>query len=299
MFAEALHWLIQLLITQLLLAHYLDDFIAIIPTTQLYLIPEFCSVWDQFTEHLGLLRNPSKDGQGTTLECLGIEIDTVAIVARLPPHKKEKAVHLVSEALAADTLSLSDCEELCGFLNFRSEVVPLGRTFLRRLYSFQTGWRQQRARRPLTHEAAADLHWWRDLLPITTCIRLIDDADRPTFHIFTDASSFGCGAFWYQGEPSECCWAAHLPIPSHQILVGRVPPQHINASETDVVGLALQRWAPLWAHGTLIVHTDNNATLSGILNETLRGAAMDPLRNALLHAAAHDIPSHLSPPRTS
>lgn len=77
MFAEALHWLLALLLPFITILHYLDDFIAVVPPHQDHLVDRFGHVWHELTGFLDLIRNTSKDGQGTTLDCLGIEIDTI------------------------------------------------------------------------------------------------------------------------------------------------------------------------------------------------------------------------------
>lgn len=294
LFAEALHWLLLLLIPFLFIAHYLDDFIVIVPRGREHLIPRFSRVWDDLTNYLGLLRNPSKDGQGTTLECLGIEIDTIAMEARLPDRKKDKAITLIRRALGAEKgITLEECEKLTGFLNFCSEVVPLGRTFLRRLYNFQCQWTNSRAYRPLTCGARKDLEWWQALLPTAIGIHLLQDTSRKTFHLFTDASSHGLGAFWYAGDPAHGDWRTALPIPQIQAFALTLDrDQHINISEIESVQAALQAWAAHWAHGTLILHTDNNTALYGFKNATVRGQSMDALRTSLLCAAAHDVQLH-------
>lgn len=288
MFAEGLHWLLLFLMPTLLLAHYLDDFIAVIPPNQLQLVPEFIAAWDFLTNFLGFNCNASKDGQGTTLECLGIEIDTEEMMARLPTRKHEKATRLVHTMLAASSVTRAECEEITGFLNFCSEVVPLGRTHLQRVYSFMKEWHRPRARRPLSAGARKDLLWWSDLLPLTRGIQLLDK-ERRQFHLFTDACDYGMGGFWYEGSPAEGYWQNRV-IPQENWFVLSIPQrQHINISETEVIGVALQKWSDIWKHGTLVIHTDNKTALSGFNNKTTRGDAMDSLRQSLLLAAAMDI----------
>lgn len=52
-------------------------------------------------------------------------------------------------------------------------------------------------------------------------------------------------------------------------------------------------WAPVFAYGTLVIHTNNNTALHGILNgATGSPLAMDALRSLLLTAARYNIPLH-------
>ena len=111
--------------------HYLDDFLLILPP-----LKEPASYRMRFAElynELGLLIKESKNEEGTRVSFGGVEIDTENMVIRLPIKKLLK-VHTIVQAAAKQTLlSLQDLQSLTGYLNFAAVVVPLGRTFLRRL----------------------------------------------------------------------------------------------------------------------------------------------------------------------
>jgi len=106
LFAEALHWLLSWFLPTALLAHYLDDFIDVVRATDAHGAAQFRSGWDTLTSFLGFKRNAAKDGEGTSLECLGIQIDTLAMKATLPPKKREKAILLVHNMLTNDQVTL-------------------------------------------------------------------------------------------------------------------------------------------------------------------------------------------------
>lgn len=260
-------------------------------------IPLFHSIYSSVTSFLGLIQNLKKDGEGTTLECLGIKINTVQMIARLPQRKRERGILLVNETLSQGAISLESCQSLTGFLNFCCEVIPLGRTFLSRLYQFQATYRNSHAKRHLTTGAQADLAWWQNLLPSAEGARLLRDVHRRVFHLFTDASFQALGAFWYEADPAQTNWRAALPLPESQALVQRwastEDPLHINTKEVIAIQASLQAWAPVWAHGTVIVHTDNNVALSGFNSGAVRGTeTMNLLRDSLLFAAKYDLLLH-------
>ncbi|KAF2174419.1 hypothetical protein K469DRAFT_550845, partial [Zopfia rhizophila CBS 207.26] len=123
------------------------------------------SDYNALTDALGLLRNDTKNAAGTQVEALGVEIDTITMTARLPQKKLDKAVQLVTETLNARRLTLLQAQKLAGFLSFCSAVVTLGRTYLRRLWTFTSTFTKPRSFRPLTDGVIEDLVWWRDLLP--------------------------------------------------------------------------------------------------------------------------------------
>lgn len=179
--------------TGCLYGFYLCFFLLTILTISLRCFPqanaplaaEFALVWDELTSFLGFPRNASKGGQGTTLQCLGIEVDILAMVARLPAKKHEKALRLINHMLTSETVSLAECDQLTGFLNSCSEVIPLGRTFLHRVYNFQVQWVKPMAKRPLSPGARKYLTWWRDdqvgsPVPMSASMRRNSAVGRPS-----------------------------------------------------------------------------------------------------------------------
>ena len=85
--------------------------------------------YNALTDYLGLLRNNSKDASGHVVEILSIEIDSLAMAARLSFKKLAKAIRPVTNALTSVKLTQLQAQKLAGFLNFCTTVVPLGRTF--------------------------------------------------------------------------------------------------------------------------------------------------------------------------
>jgi hypothetical protein len=101
--AEAFHWILTTHLSWHLLAHYLDNFIHIVPST---LQPEATITrindeYNRLTTELSLLRNTSKDASSTRVEVLGIEINSIKITAQLLLRKLKKAIRLVTYALTA------------------------------------------------------------------------------------------------------------------------------------------------------------------------------------------------------
>ena len=296
--AEGLHWVLQSLLHWEHLAHYLDDFIHVLPPgTTDQVIRQSDKDYVSLTDALGLLRNDSKDASGTKVETLGIELDSIAMTARLSARKMAKATLMVTNALTDGNLTQLQAQKIIGSLSFCASVVMLGRTFLRRLWDFASTFVKPRSFRPLTEGAIADLEWWKDLLPRFNGIRLIDNRSRETFHLFTDASSKAMGAFWYAGTPANADWRPFSKaVPQQQAFAYIYKPweraPHINATEIRVIELAFERWNAVWQHSTVIVHTDNTTAEAGLKGGTTKSAGMEHLRNTLLLAATKDITLH-------
>jgi len=119
---------------------------------------------------VGLTRKVAKNEEGKLASFGGVELDTDKMLIRLPTRKLEKARIIVESAHGATSISLIDLQRITGFLNFVTGVIPLGRTFLRRLYNMelnfpQHGTQGSNCRRRITREAYQDLRWWQRVLP--------------------------------------------------------------------------------------------------------------------------------------
>ncbi|KAJ5413732.1 hypothetical protein N7509_000359 [Penicillium cosmopolitanum] len=170
----------------------------------------FDKVYNRVTDYLRIPRNTKKDQQGTCVTVLGIQIDAIAMEARLPPEKLCRATLDAAAALNAASLSLKQIERLTGLLAFCSRVVRLGRTRLQSLYTFQAAFPHgSSARRRIPYEVRDDLEWWRDSLSLFNGVLLLDPCLRTITHLYTDASSIGQGLFFFSSKSTSDCWRAN------------------------------------------------------------------------------------------
>jgi hypothetical protein len=134
LFAKALHWILDSQANpEFVTIHYLNDFLGFGPASTAA-AAEFSHQFERICDRLGLRIKESKSITGTTAKFGGIELDTLTMEAGLPPAKLHKATQFVEHALKKGKLSLQELQSLIGFLSFCSKVVPLGRSFLRKLY---------------------------------------------------------------------------------------------------------------------------------------------------------------------
>ena len=249
----------------------------------------------------------------------GIEFDTLAMEARLPTAKLLKAKKLLSILWPKHSTTLLELQSLIGYLSFCSKVIPTGRSFLRRLYNAATPGplvmgsspaigntpaigsslaigsspaigSSQHKLIPVTNDIRHDLRWWREFLPQWNGITLIHKT-RTTKYLWTDASSTKGQGAYFTDKPKE----DHL-VDWGQAFSKTISRHHqhkdINYLEMHTVLLALRRWHKHFANCRLIIHTDNTTVLSGLRRHSVRGSAMEPLRNITLCAAHHDIEMH-------
>lgn len=152
LFAKALHWVLAAVLMWTSILHYLDDFFAILSSSD---DPhEYAVQFDQICSDLGLSINHIKDVMGNIADFLGIEFDSILMQARLPPDKLAKARNSVETLLNQATISHRELESAVGFLSFAAKVMIPGRAFLRRLFD---ALRRPTAIYKITYEMKADL----------------------------------------------------------------------------------------------------------------------------------------------
>lgn len=291
LFSEAFHWILQEeLGTQELpgrIIHYLDDFLIVIPPDSNP--TNYTRVFAKLCTELGLSIKESKNKEGTMVDFAGVELDTRRMVIRLPMKKLLKGREIVDSTIEKKSISLLELQQITGYLTFASTVVPLGRTFLRRLYNLQIyfppGSGHQRRR--ISSEAHKDLAWWAEVLSDAPQ-RSIALHTREIICTWSDAASTkGLGAYFT--SPAQ-------PYPQPDSVLSIALPylatqanEHINTQEMRAVEQILLYWGRSWEGKRIVMHTDNRAVFYGLAKGTIRGASMTVLRRCLLLATEYDL----------
>ena len=116
-------------------------------------------------ESLGVpLAVDKTEGPTSCLTYLGIEIDTVAGILRLPREKLDRLRADLQRWTGQKTCRRQQLESLIGLLHHACRVVRPGRSFLRHMIALL-----QHAHRPyhhirLTKQFSADVAWWRTFI---------------------------------------------------------------------------------------------------------------------------------------
>ena len=282
LFAKGLHWILITVLGWAIILHYLDDFFAVLPPHADY--KRYGCEFDELCYNLGFTVNDKKSMAGTTAEFLGIELDSLAMEARLPPAKLQRARDAVAAMLTRDSTPYADLESLAGFLSFAARVVLPGRAFLRRIFD---ALRRKVARIYLSLSIKADLTWWSRFLADWNGIRLLKQyASRPTMHIWTDASgNIGLGGFILEDPPILTNAREAFSI----LLSNRWRSKDIQFKEMMAVLYALRQWRSKLAGARVVIYCDNQAVVNGISHTSIHGQAMAPLRDIVLILASDDI----------
>ena len=258
LFAEALHWIFQRHLPGDL-RHYLDDFLlAFHPSTSLQTTNRAVTWCQDLCNQLGLSTQEEKTVRPCTcLEFLGLEVDTSLMEARLPIDKLSFLRQTLTDWSSKQTTNLRELQQLTGFLQFASQVIPHSRAFLRRLIDFSTTFRSPFAIRRIPAYAHADIIWWQTFADAWNGKRFIGSSYTTT-HVYTDASGTkGLGGifhpYWYSSR-----------VPR------RFRKRDIQFKEIYAVLQAILRWGHLWRHCHVIFHIDNSAIVDALSKETNR-----------------------------
>ena len=146
------------------LLHYLDDFITAGPPNS----PQCennLSTASSVCATLGLPLHPSKKvGPTTCMVTLGIELDSVNQLARLPNDKLASLLNLLHRWSSYRWCTKRQLQSLIGHLHHAAKVVWPGRAFIRRMINLLHNFRRDDHPIQLSAEFKKDLRWWLQYL---------------------------------------------------------------------------------------------------------------------------------------
>ena len=198
------------------------------------------------------------------LTILGIELDFLNLLARLPQDKFDRITALLKDWSQKRWCKRKELESLIGHLQHACKVVPQGRSFLRRMINLLCAFRRDDHPIRLNQEFVYDLAWWQEFFQSwNSCSFLQYPQWAPLldFEVSSDASgALGYGAV-FQGHWFSCAWLPtqvsqaieykELSLSSWQLTSGvpSGPPNgstsyQITAQWWTFCGLALQEPLP-------------------------------------------------------
>ena len=258
--------------------HYLDDFLTIGPpgTTvcqhNLSLIIEVCQV-------LGIpLAIEKVAGPATSLDFLGIVLDTDHMEARLPKDKLVRIQATLHEWLQKRSAKKREILSLVGVLQHAARVVRPGRTFVSRMYATAAGVRELDYFTRLNKEFRSDLHWWNTFLGLWNGVSFFPPKKNPDSVVQTDASgSWGCAAF-SEGQWLQWQWPVEWEKES------------IMAKELVPIILCCVLWGKMMARKVVLFQCDNTGVVAAVTKGSAREVlVMHLLRTLWFFVAYYDI----------
>jgi hypothetical protein len=299
MYATALHHLLEKVLTVQgdprralrAIIHYVDDFLFVAPTEELARALRDAAL--ALCSMLGLPMAADKtEGPAQCLTFLGIELDTVAMEARLPADKLQNLQALLEDWASRSHACVKDVQSLIGQLSFACAVVRPGRYFLRgliahmrRIDSVCKGRQGRLAPFPITRSARADVLWWRQLMRQWNGHSILYELQwqkSDKLRLTTDACGTGFGAMfgdrWFAGA-----WSPEQLAAAHRN-------SHISMPFLELHALvqAAATWGHLWRGQNIIFLCDAHAVVDAIKGARSRDPGMmDLLRQLCTLACVH------------
>ncbi|XP_021347069.1 uncharacterized protein LOC110454687 isoform X1 [Mizuhopecten yessoensis] len=257
-FSSAIHWILEHKFQVSGVVHVLDDFLFVGPPDSRKCLDDLNNFLSFCSDTSIPIKQSKTELPTTVLTFLGIELDSKAMVARLPLDKVEKMRALLDSFSRRQKVTLKELQSLIGLLNFACRVISPGRTFLRRLIDLTCGLTKPYHHKRLNKEARCDLAAWKIFLDSFngTFMFLSDRWETSEqLRFYTDASNLGYGGFfqtsWMYGE-----WPLHWQS------------FHITVKEFFAIIVALELWGPSLTNRCIIFYCDNHAVVDIINKQT-------------------------------
>ena len=203
---------------------------------------------------LGFTSNPAKTvAPRTTLELLGIELDSVSQEARISQTRLDETLNLLRMWQTKASCTQRQLQSLIGKLSFICLVCRPGRTFLHRMIELLSKGSHPSHHIRLTKRFFKDIEWWLPFLSVWNGRSWFCDdqwLSNACLHLFTDACAESFGALF--GTAWLCATFHDVGIPSRR---------SITYKELYAITMAMTVWAPSLASQSLLFHYDNQSVV--------------------------------------
>ena len=258
-FAMLLCWALIYVCGIAMLIHYLDDYLICSPS-QAGCSADMVRFLD-VCDAVGVpIASDKTEGPSQCLTFLGVEIDALNQVVRLPPDKLSRLLDDLRAWGSRTSCTRRELESLVGTLSFAAHVVRPGRLFVRRLIDLSTTVPTRDTPIQLSAEAMADIDWWARFVTTWNGVSIIPTASHTStsLQLFTDASFLGigacCGSAWFSAPlPASLRSRIHDPVRKNRL--------SINVFELLAVVAAVFTWGRAWKDSSVRIFTDNRCVV--------------------------------------
>ncbi|XP_030253189.1 uncharacterized protein LOC115569298 [Sparus aurata] len=256
--SEALCWILLNKHRLPYVVHLLDDFLTVTPSSS---PPShgLTTLISAFNE-LGVPLSPEKtEGPSTSLEFLGITLNSVSLQASLPTEKIHRISLIISNFLLADKCTKRQLLSLLGHLNYAIRIIPQGRSFLSHLLSIASSVPSLHDNVTLDNSCKMELKLWHQFLSSWNGISFFYDTNITSsedIQLSTDAApSIGFGGY-FSGKWFSAKWPPEFSSLSPSSAIYEMYP----------VIIAAILWGHKWSKKTITIHSDNTAVVD-IINK--------------------------------
>lgn len=157
--ADALEWRLRYEGVETIF-HYLDDFLIVSPPGSELGVVNLHKLVTLFGRLQVPIAPEKLEGPTTILSFLRIELDSGALILRLPERKLRELKALLGTWLGKKSCLKKDLQSLTGKLQHAAKVVRPGRTFMRRMFDLLKGVPRKQQFIRLSTAFRSDLIWW-------------------------------------------------------------------------------------------------------------------------------------------
>ena len=245
--------------------HYLDDFFFVGKAES----DECKNLMNCFVDVCNYINVPvaheKTEGPSTVIEYLGLTIDTVNMLIKIPKDKIVELQEKIGFVLSKKRVQLRILQSLAGSFAFCTRAIPAGRTFIRSLYALMSKVRQPHHYVRVTNAVKSDLLVWLEFLSTFNGISFILDKDWSSsddLQLYTDSAggeTKGCGVY-YSGKWAMMQWPTVWA--NTEIL------KDITYLELVPIALAIYLWGCEFKNKRILFFSDNSAVVSIINNKS-------------------------------
>uniref|UniRef100_UPI003AAD8AB9 uncharacterized protein n=1 Tax=Centroberyx gerrardi TaxID=166262 RepID=UPI003AAD8AB9 len=283
--SEALCWILTNNHRLPYILHLLDDFLVVTPPAS---PPHLglTTLTKVFSE-LGVpLSEEKTSGPSTSIEFLGITLDSISFQASLPSEKIQRITLLLSNYLLADRCTKRQLLALLGHLNYAICIIPQAKSFLSNLLTKAAAVPSLHDRVDLDDACKMEMRMWQHFLSSWNGISFFYDdfiTQPEDIQLYTDAApSIGFGGY-YGGRWFASAWPSEFKSLDSE---SRSPSSALHELYPIVIAAIL--WGHEWSRKSILIHSDNTAVVE-ILNKgrSRSPAIMQFLRRLTLISAQH------------
>ena len=196
-------------------------------------------------------------GPDTTLEYLGVILDTANMEARLPQNKVDRIISFIGTFLSRRSIRKRELLQLLGHFNFAARVIIAGRSFVTYLINLSTKVNNLNYYVSLSPECREDLKMWHIFLKQWNRVSFFYDTlttSSDDLVLFTDAAStLGFGVY-FQGIWFSSPWPSELSY-----IMDSEMSMAFRELYPNVVAAVL--WSKYWIKKRIVFHCDNESTV--------------------------------------
>ena len=256
--------------------HYVDDFLTVGPPGSQHCYRSKV-VMQETCDEVGMPTESEKDGgPSTTISFLGMELDSLAMVIRLPPEKLARMKSKLLSWRGRKSGKKRELLSLIGVLAHACKAVRAGRSFLQRLINLSMTAKHLDHFTRLSVEARSDIEWWYPFSESWNGISMMRvlKVEKATTVITSDASGgWGCGAYtdnkWFMLQ-----WGV------------AVANSHITVKELIPIVIAAAIWGPEWRGQTVQARCGNSAVVAIVNSGSSKNAEAMHLARCLAFITA-------------